>query len=68
METAALLKIDACPMEGLEPREYDKLLGLSGSGWKTVAAVALGYRHSEDGYQGLKKVRFPKEQVVEFRN
>jgi nitroreductase len=62
--TAALLKIDSCPMEGLIPTEYDKLLGLEGTGYKTVAAVALGYRHPDDRYQQSKKVRFPANEVV----
>jgi nitroreductase len=66
MESAALLKIDACPMEGLDPDAYDKILGLQGSGWKTGAAVALGYRHPEDVYQSATKVRFSSESVVEY--
>lgn len=65
LETAALLKVDACPLEGLEPEEYDRILGLANSGWRTAAAVVLGYRHPEDKYQVLKKVRFPEELVVE---
>jgi nitroreductase len=67
MESAALLKIDACPMEGLDPEAYDRILGLHGSGWKTAAAVALGYRHPEDAYQNATKVRFSNEAVVEYR-
>ena len=65
LETAALLKIDACPMEGLDPGAYDKILGLEGTGWKSVATVALGYRHAEDGLQGAKKVRFSNEALVQ---
>ena len=63
MLTAAMLKIDSCPMEGLVPAEYDKLLGLEGTGYKTVAAVALGYRHEDDKYQHVKKVRFEASEV-----
>lgn len=66
METAALLKIDSCPLEGIEPKEYDKILNLEGTGWKTIAAVALGYRHDEDKYQSTPKVRFPAENVVKL--
>jgi nitroreductase len=66
LETAALLKIDACPMEGLDPAAYDKILGLEGSGWKSVATVALGYRHHEDGSQNYKKVRFEDDQLIKF--
>lgn len=65
LETAALLKIDATPIEGLDPVAYDKVLGLEGSGWKTVATVALGYRHPDDKYQQQKKVRFKEEDVIQ---
>lgn len=66
LETAALLKIDATPIEGFDPTAYDKLLGLENSGWKSVASVALGYRHSEDAYQNQKKARFPKEDLITY--
>lgn len=66
LETAALLKIDATPMEGFDPSAYDKILGLEGSGWKSVATVALGYRHPEDSTQAFKKVRFPNEALIEY--
>lgn len=66
METAALLKVDACPMEGLDPKAYDKILKLEGTGWATVAAVALGYRHSEDALQKASKVRFETSEIVQF--
>lgn len=67
MTTAALFKIDACPMEGLVPSKYDELLGLQNSDYKTVAAVALGYRHAEDKLSLAKKVRFPASRVFDFR-
>ena len=66
METAAMMKIDTCPLEGLDPSAYDAILDLKGTGFKTVAAVALGYRHGEDGYAHAKKVRFPTEKVVQY--
>ncbi len=68
METAALLKVDSCPMEGIDPNAYDEILGVKGSGYQTVATVALGYRSSDDKYQFGKKVRFPLEKIVEYRN
>lgn len=64
LETAALLKIDATPMEGLDALAYDEILGLNGTGWKTVASVAIGYRHPDDQYQQYKKVRFAESEVI----
>jgi nitroreductase len=65
LETAALLKVDSVPMEGLDPLAYDRILNLEGSGWRSVAAVALGYRHPEDKLQHAKKVRFPAEKIIQ---
>lgn len=67
MNTAALMEIDTLPMEGLVPLEYDKILGLEGSGWKTVAAVACGYRSTDDKYQHIKKVRFDLKDILETK-
>lgn len=64
LETAALLGVDATPMEGIDPKAYDKILGLEGTGFKSVAAVALGYRHAEDSTQSAKKVRFEASAVI----
>ncbi len=64
MTCAALLGVDACPMEGLVPTEYDKILGLEGSGYKTVVACALGYRAASDKYASLTKVRYATADLV----
>jgi nitroreductase len=64
MAAAAVLGVDTCPMEGLVPTEYDKILGLEGSGYKTVVACAAGYRSPEDKYATLAKVRFPASELV----
>lgn len=67
LETAALLKIDTCAMEGLDPAAYDKILGLESSEWATVACVALGYRHAEDVTAQRKKIRFENKDIIEWR-
>jgi nitroreductase len=64
LTTAALLGIDACPMEGIIPAEYDAILGLPAQKLATVAACPLGYRSADDKYALLPKVRFPKEDVM----
>ena len=66
LQTAAVLQIDTCPMEGLDPKGYDKVLGLENSEYATVAAVACGYRHMDDKYQSAKKVRFDKKDVISY--
>ncbi|MBN8710524.1 MAG: NAD(P)H-dependent oxidoreductase [Verrucomicrobia bacterium 61-8] len=66
MTAAALLGVDTCPMEGLDPAGYDKVLGLEGSGYFTVAACPAGYRAETDKYAKLPKVRFEKSQVIQY--
>lgn len=65
MTTAAVMGIDACPMEGISNNAYDRLLGLEGSDYATVVACALGYRAASDKYATTPKARFPLEQVIQ---
>jgi len=64
MTCAAVLGVDACPMEGINPPEYDKILGLAGSGYKTVVACALGYRSVNDKYASMAKIRYEAAELV----
>jgi nitroreductase len=64
MCSAALLNIDTCALEGLDATAYDTALNLENSGYATIAAVALGYRHDADVYQHAKKVRFDHDDVI----
>ncbi len=68
MNAAAQMRIDTCPLEGLDPSAYDKILNLENTEYATVAAVAVGYRHRDDKYQDNKKVRFQKDRVIQFIN
>jgi nitroreductase len=63
--SAALLGIDATPMEGIEKCRYDDLLGLKPRGLMTSVIATLGYRAAEDKYAATPKVRFAREQVVQ---
>ena len=65
MTCAAVLGVDACPMEGLNPAEYDRVLGLNYSGYATVMACALGYRAANDKYASLPKVRYETNELVQ---
>lgn len=64
MTAAALLGVDTCPMEGIEPAKFDEILGLGGTTYATVVACAAGYRLPDDKYATAKKVRFPAEEVI----
>ncbi len=64
LSACAQLGIDSTPMEGIQNEAYDQLLGLNG--YKTLFAVAIGYRNPEDANQpALKaKSRLAAEQVI----
>jgi len=66
MASAALLGVDTCPMEGLEPAKYDEILGLAPQGYATLCACAAGYRAADDKYAVAPKVRFPANEVVTY--
>ncbi|WP_276089634.1 NAD(P)H-dependent oxidoreductase [Pedobacter sp. JY14-1] len=62
---AALLKVDATPMEGFETDKLDALLGLRERGLRSVTLLPLGYRdEAGDWLVNLKKVRTPLEDFV----
>lgn len=67
MTSAALLKIDSCPMEGIQPAMVDQILGLDKTDYRTALTCALGYRSAEDKYATQPKVRFPIEKIIERR-
>jgi len=64
MTAAAVMGIDTCPMEGLQPAKYDEVLGLVGSGYATALACPAGYRSAEDKYAHTPKVRYKPEDVI----
>jgi nitroreductase len=64
MTAAAVLGVDACPFEGINPAKYDEILGLTGTGWKTVCACPSGYRAEDDKYALVKKVRFDAADLI----
>jgi nitroreductase len=64
MTAAALLGVDACPMEGIVPVQYDGLLGLAPQGLATVVVCCAGYRAADDRTASAAKVRFPHDEVV----
>jgi len=53
LSACAEMGIDATPMEGVEPENYDKILNQKH--YSTLMAVAIGYRDIEDSNQPSKK-------------
>ncbi len=64
MTAAALVGIDTCPMEGIDPAKYDELLALPEKGYTAVVACAAGYRAAADKYAVAPKVRFPADELI----
>ncbi len=64
MTSCALLGVDTCPIEGFLPHEYDKVLKLEGTGYKSVVCCAAGYRNADDKYAQAKKVRFSAKEII----
>jgi nitroreductase len=64
MTCAAVLGVDACPMEGFLPAEYDRVLDLENSGYASVVCCALGYRAANDKNASLAKVRHETAELV----
>lgn len=67
--TAAMLGVDACPMEGFDAAKYDQVLGLSSQGLRASVVGAFGYRAADDSVAPEKaaKVRFAHGDVIEYR-
>ncbi|MBS0189590.1 MAG: NAD(P)H-dependent oxidoreductase [Planctomycetes bacterium] len=64
LTSAAMLGIDACPMEGFDPGQYYEILGLSSSGLAATVVATAGYRAADDPFAHLKKVRFSEAEVI----
>lgn len=64
LASAAMLGVDACPMEGIDPAGYDALLDLPSKGLAAVCAAAAGRRAHGDKYAALAKVRFETRDVI----
>lgn len=64
LQTAAMLGIDATPMEGFDPEQVNEVLGLKDH--SAVAICAVGYRDAENDWLApLPKVRMPRSELVQ---
>jgi len=64
LTVCAVEKIDACPMEGFIPAKYDEILALKKHQLKSVLALPVGYRDTEDFMQNMVKVRKTLDQIT----
>lgn len=65
LTAAALLGIDATPMEGFSPAEYDAILDLAKDGYTTAVICALGMRAETESYSKMQKVRKSKADFIQ---
>ncbi len=63
LTVAAEHEIDATPMEGFDPKQFDELLGLAPLGLTSRVILAVGFRSADDATQSYKKSRFPEAEV-----
>lgn len=62
---AANVRVDAVPMEGFDPQQFDTLLNLNDKGLHSTVILSIGYRDEEnDPYAGTKKVRVELDKMV----
>ncbi len=67
LTSAALLGIDVCPMEGIDAAQYDTVLGLTASPYRTVMVAAVGFRSSGDALAAARKVRRTREMLLKYK-
>ncbi|WP_299557238.1 NAD(P)H-dependent oxidoreductase [Seonamhaeicola sp.] len=64
MTVCAVEDIDACPMEGFDPKAYDDILKLHEKGLRSVLLLPVGYRAEDDMFADFEKVRMKVEETV----
>ncbi|WP_299435690.1 NAD(P)H-dependent oxidoreductase [uncultured Maribacter sp.] len=63
LSAAASIQVDACPMEGFDAEEYNKILGLTDKNLNASVVATIGFRSENDETQHYKKVRKSKENL-----
>ena len=66
LTSAALLGVDTTPIEGFSPADYDRVLGLDNTDYRSSVVAVAGYHSPEDKYAGLAKVRYPDSELIEY--
>ena len=63
LTTAAVERIDAAPMEGFDPAQFDTIMNLGDRGLTTRAIVAVGFRSASDEAVTAPKVRYSEAEL-----
>ncbi|MEI6327115.1 MAG: NAD(P)H-dependent oxidoreductase [Candidatus Roizmanbacteria bacterium] len=63
LTAAAVNNIDATPMEGFDPGQFDQILGLKKLGLSARVMMAVGFRSADDKSQYAKKARFSTSEM-----
>ena len=63
LSAAAERRVDACPMEGFDPAQYNEILGLNEQNLNAAVVATIGYRIEEDATQHYAKVRKPSSEL-----
>jgi nitroreductase len=67
LTVCAVEQIDACPMEGFIPEQYDEILGLKAHGLTSTLVLPVGFRADDDAMKELAKVRKElKDSIIEI--
>jgi len=64
LTVCAVEDIDACPMEGFSPKDYDEILNLEAKGLQSVLVLPIGYRAKDDMFADFKKVRKETNEII----
>ena len=68
LTVCATQDIDACPMEGFDPEQYDAYFKLNAQGLRSVLIMPIGYRAEDDMFSTMKKVRKPlADSIIEIK-
>jgi hypothetical protein len=60
LQTAAMLGLDAGPMEGFDPKAFDEILELAEHNLSSCVIVSIGYRSATDATANAKKGKTTK--------
>jgi nitroreductase len=65
LTSAAMMKIDTCPMTGIDSAGYDRVLGLKEKSLTTSVICPIGIRHTNDKNASRAKVRLDYADIVQ---